>query len=208
MRIVKKDIENLILWREKNDENALVDLINNNIKLVFFFANKFLDNGLTFEELTSAGIEGLLKAINHYDYTDDTNAFSTYIGLSIKRTIEREVNRYEKHTHVLSLEQAIIKKYDEDEILKIEEVIGTDPEQVVEEAMSNIKNTVIKDILKQLTPKEQAVIILRYGIEEKSLAEIAEMFNCTRQAVYDREKSALKKLRHPKNIERLRDFID
>ena len=36
----------------------------------------------------------------------------------------------------------------------------------------------IKDILKQLTPREQAVIILRYGVEEMSQVEIAEMFNC------------------------------
>ena len=40
-----------------------------------------------------------------------------------------------------------------------------------------------------------------------SQVEIAEIFNCTKQAVSDREKSALKKLRHPNNIKKLKDFI-
>lgn len=206
MRIDENDIKNLILWREKKDKNALNKLIDNNIRLVFFFVNKYIDNGLTLEELKSAGIEGLLKGINHYDYTGDTNAFSTYIGLSIKRTIEREIDKYNKHSHVISLDQKIGENED-GEILKIEDIVGTDIEDVEKKVISSFQNNIIKDILKQLTPREQAVIILRYGVEEMSQVEIAEMFNCTRQAVSDREKSALKKLRHPNNIKKLKDFI-
>lgn len=213
MRIVEEDIKNLILWREKKDKNALNKLVDNNIGLVIFFANiyanRFLYGGLTFEELKSAGIEGLIKAINHYDYTDDTNAFSTYIGLSIRRAIAREIDKYNKHSHVLSLDQKISRN-EEDESLRIEDVVGTDSEEVSNTAMSSIKSDIIKEVLSCLTPKEQEVIILRYGLngEEKNLVEIAEMLNCTKQSIFKNEKNALLKLSKQKSIKKLKDFIE
>lgn len=58
----------LIAWREFNDKDALTLLFMCNSGLVGFIAKKYLSSGLTFDELVSAGNEGLLNAINKFDY--------------------------------------------------------------------------------------------------------------------------------------------
>lgn len=57
----------LIAWKEFSDKKALETLVICNGGLVHFLARKYLEKGLTFEELKSAGNEVLLKAINKFD---------------------------------------------------------------------------------------------------------------------------------------------
>lgn len=66
-------------------------------------------------------------------------------------------------------------------------------------------------VLGTLTPREQKVIMLRYGIEDghsRTLEEVGREFNVTRERIRQIEAKALKKLRHPSRSKRLRDFLD
>ena len=66
-------------------------------------------------------------------------------------------------------------------------------------------------VLKSLTPREERVIALRFGLEDgraHTLEELGKEFNVTRERVRQIEAKALRKLRHPSRAKRLRDYLD
>lgn len=201
----------LIAWRKHNDKEALELLMACNGGLVVYIAKKFLGQGLTFEELQSAGNEGLLRAINKFNYQErEIEVFSTYISIAIENQIKMEFRKYRKHSHVLSLEQPIGQNKDGNE-MKIEDLVGTNAEELIDNVISEMKIDIVKNALKCLTSREQQIILLRYGLDEKNrktLDEIAKIFNCSRGTIQKQEQKALIKMRHPRNTKKLKDFID
>ncbi len=66
-------------------------------------------------------------------------------------------------------------------------------------------------VLSTLTPREEKVLRMRFGIGEESshtLEEVGQDFNVTRERIRQIEAKALRKLRHPSRSKRLRAFID
>ena len=66
-------------------------------------------------------------------------------------------------------------------------------------------------VLDTLTPREEKVLRLRYGIDDgrpRTLEEVGKEFNVTRERIRQIEAKALRKLRHPSRSKKLRDFID
>ena len=69
----------------------------------------------------------------------------------------------------------------------------------------------LAEVLKTLTPREEKVLSLRFGLEDgnpKTLEEVGKEFNVTRERIRQIEAKALRKLRHPSRSKKLRDFID
>ena len=67
------------------------------------------------------------------------------------------------------------------------------------------------EVLEILTEREQRVLELRYGLKggaPKTLEEVGAAFNVTRERVRQIEAKALRKLRHPSQSRKLRDYID
>ena len=65
--------------------------------------------------------------------------------------------------------------------------------------------------LDMLTPREEKVLRLRYGIEDgksRTLEEVGKEFNVTRERIRQIEAKALRKLRHPSRSKKLRDFLE
>ena len=80
-------------------------------------------------------------------------------------------------------------------------------EQVISENLSHQT----RHVLSTLTPREEKILRLRFGIGEKSdhtLEEVGQNFFVTRERIRQIEAKALRKLRHPKRANRLRMFVD
>lgn len=201
----------LIKWREYGDKEAQTFLVTSNGALVAYFAKRYLGKGLTFDELQSAGNEGLVNAINKFNYIDnDIRSFSTYISMAIDNQMKMELRKYRKHSHVLSFDEPIGHNKDGEE-MTVEDIIGTDSEEVIENVISEMKIEVVRNALKCLTSRERQIILLRYGLDEinrKTQAEIAEMFGCTKSLISREEAKALIKMRHPRNTRKLKDFVE
>ncbi|MCB7514392.1 RNA polymerase sigma factor RpoD [bacterium 210917-SL.2.15] len=66
------------------------------------------------------------------------------------------------------------------------------------------------DVLSTLTPREEKVLKLRFGIEDgrsRTLEEVGKEFNVTRERIRQIEAKALRKLRHPSRSKKLKDFL-
>ncbi len=69
----------------------------------------------------------------------------------------------------------------------------------------------LMDVLDTLTPREESVLRLRFGLDDgraRTLEEVGKEFNVTRERIRQIEAKALRKLRHPSRSKKLRDFLD
>ncbi|MDR1939638.1 MAG: RNA polymerase sigma factor RpoD [Clostridiales bacterium] len=78
-------------------------------------------------------------------------------------------------------------------------------------AESNMLKEQLLNVLTTLTPREEKVLRLRYGLDDskpRTLEEVGKEFNVTRERIRQIEAKALRKLRHPNRIKKLRDFFE
>ena len=69
----------------------------------------------------------------------------------------------------------------------------------------------IDDVLSTLSPREQRVLQLRFGLEDgrsRTLEEVGKEFNVTRERIRQIEAKALRKLRHPSRSRKLKDYLE
>jgi len=67
------------------------------------------------------------------------------------------------------------------------------------------------DVLDTLTPREEKVLRLRFGLDDgraRTLEEVGKEFNVTRERIRQIEAKALRKLRHPSRSKKLKDYLD
>ena len=89
------------------------------------------------------------------------------------------------------------------------------PDEGVSEPSEAASFTLLKeqlvDVLSTLTPSEEKVLKLRFGIEDgrtRTLEEVGKEFNVTRERIRQIEAKALRKLRHPSRSKKLKDFLN
>ena len=69
----------------------------------------------------------------------------------------------------------------------------------------------LSEVLDTLTPREEKVLRLRFGLEDgrsRTLEEVGKEFTVTRERIRQIEAKALRKLRHPSRSKKLKDFLD
>ena len=69
----------------------------------------------------------------------------------------------------------------------------------------------LSSVLDTLTPREQQVLILRFGLDDgrlRTLEEVGAYFNVTRERIRQIEAKALRKLRHPSRGRLLSGYLD
>ena len=101
---------------------------------------------------------------------------------------------------------------DEEEDSHLGDFIADDdapaPENIASTAMLQ---THLEEVLRTLTPREEKVLRLRFGLDDgktRTLEDVGKEFNVTRERIRQIEAKALRKLRHPSRSKRLKDFLD
>ena len=81
----------------------------------------------------------------------------------------------------------------------------------VDAASHTLLKEQLASVLKTLTPREEKVLSLRFGLvdgKSRTLEEVGKEFNVTRERIRQIEAKALRKLRHPSRSKKLKDFLD
>ncbi|MBR5554262.1 MAG: RNA polymerase sigma factor RpoD [Clostridia bacterium] len=124
------------------------------------------------------------------------------MGCSVEKV--REIIKYAQDP--ISLEERVGKE--EDSVIGdfIPDANAPDPEQIVSRTILREK---IMEALDSLTPRESSVIKMRFGLIDgrvRTLEEVGEEFNITRERIRQIEAKALRKLRHPSRIKMFKEF--
>ena len=136
---------------------------------------------------------------------DPTNAeIAERMGLSENRVIEIQKIAQDPvslESPVGEEDESRISDFVEDESIK----------SPTDNAAQDILKAQLFQVIETLTPREQKVIRLRYGLDDshpRTLEEVGKEFNVTRERIRQIEAKALRKLRHPNRSKKLQDFYD
>ncbi len=80
-----------------------------------------------------------------------------------------------------------------------------------EAATSTMLREHLLEVLHTLTPREESVLKLRFGLEDgrpRTLEEVGKVFDITRERIRQIEAKALRKLRHPSRSKKLKDYLE
>ncbi|MDD6262924.1 MAG: RNA polymerase sigma factor RpoD [Clostridiales bacterium] len=90
-------------------------------------------------------------------------------------------------------------------------IADDDLPEPAEAASQTLLREQLMHVLHDLTPREEKVLKLRFGLEDgrtRTLEEVGKEFNVTRERIRQIEAKALRKLRHPSRSKKLRDFLN
>ncbi len=127
-----------------------------------------------------------------------------YMGIPVEKVVEIQKIAQDP----VSLETPIGEEEDSHLVDFIEDTKAAPPSDVA--AQSMLREQLIQ-ALHKLTPREEKVIRLRYGLDDgkqRTLEEVGREFNVTRERIRQIEAKALRKLRNPTKSKKLRDYLD
>jgi RNA polymerase primary sigma factor len=130
------------------------------------------------------------------------------LALRVGMTEDRVRECLKINQDVISLEQPV---GDEDDFSLYDTIEDQDAEVPPDAAARTMLNEAVKEVLEQLSEREQEVIRLRFGLDDgqmRTLEEVGKEFGVTRERIRQIEAKTLAKLRHPIRSQRLRDYLD
>lgn len=193
--------EEFSLWeryRKNNDIGARDKLIKSNLKFVASVARNYQGLGLSYADLIAEGNCGLMKAIDKFDYEKGYKTISYSVWWIRQSILEALKERAGIEGDSLPQDFEKQNPYDDDEqetdeLIESEYIANNYDELKTEE----IKK-VISTLIDCLNDREQYVITEYFGLnaeEGKTLEEIGNSINLTKERVRQIKEKALKKLR-------------
>ena len=194
--LTEKEEKFYIKQYEQGDLQARHILIERNLRLVAHVAKKYATQPQMLEEYISIGTIGLIKAVNTYRSSRKVK-LATYAARCIENEILMSIRASRKFTSEVSLNVPIGTDKDGNEI-NLNDILGTDPNEIVDSSHEKIRiQHMLLAIRNTLTPREQKVLIHRYGLfrtHPKTQRETAALLGISRSYVSRIEKKALEKL--------------
>ena len=194
--LTEKEEKFYIKQYEQGDLQARHILIERNLRLVAHVAKKYATQPQMLEEYISIGTIGLIKAVNTYRSSRKVK-LATYAARCIENEILMSIRASRKFTSEVSLNVPIGTDKDGNEI-NLNDILGTDPNEIVDSIHEKIRiQHMLLAIHNTLTPREQKVLIHRYGLfrtHPKTQHETAALLGISRSYVSRIEKKALEKL--------------
>jgi RNA polymerase sigma factor (sigma-70 family) len=169
-----------ILAKQTQIASAKNNFVQDNLRLVNAIAKKYRGRGLSYLDLVQEGNTGLMRAVDKFNYRLGFR-FSSYASWWIRQAISRALS------------------VSDDPESCPEDLIRNGHAADTESMVANVDFQMeLRRILTTLSPREEKIIRMRFGISEKSdhsLEEMGRLFGVTRERIRQIEVAALRKLR-------------
>lgn len=191
----KEEEEYYIQKHLEGDTDARNKLIEHNLRLVAHIVKKYDSKVEDSDDLISIGTIGLIKGVDSFSSKHGTK-ITTYCARCIENEILMYFRANNKNLKNVSLNESIGFDKDGNEITILDILKSQKPDFIDEiNKKDNIK--LLKNYLKILTPREQEIVIRRYGLnntKEQTQKTIAKELKISRSYVSRIEKRALTKI--------------
>ena len=178
------------------DMQARAELIEHNLRLVAHVVRKYTVPGYSSDDLVSVGTLGLIKAVNTYRVGSAT-PLSSYAARCIENEVLMLLRASKKRRGEVSLNEPIGMDGEGNDI-SFQDILGTPPDQVEDEAIRHVHMQQVRQALKTLPERERMVLEMRYGLRgEKPLMqhEAAEKLGISRSYISRIESRAIARIR-------------
>lgn len=180
------------------EKEAKALLIEHNLRLVVYIAKKFDNTGVGVEDLISIGTIGLIKAINTFDPVKNIK-LATYASRCIENEILMYLRRNSKTKMEVSIDEPLNVDWDGNELL-LSDILGTDEDIISRRLEDEVEITLLGKAINKLTPREQTIIRLRFGLnsaegKEKTQKEVADLLGISQSYISRLEKRIMKRLK-------------
>ncbi|MBR2909211.1 MAG: RNA polymerase sporulation sigma factor SigK [Clostridia bacterium] len=179
------------------DQSVKTELIERNLRLVVYTAQKFENTGVPTEDLISIGTIGLIKAVGSFN-GEKKIKMATYASRCIENEILMHLRKTTKIKREFSLDEPLNTDKDGNE-LSLADVLGTSPDVVSKGVENEAEMTVLKIALDMLPKREREIMDMRYGLTkgcEMTQKEVADKLDISQSYISRLEKRILDKLKY------------
>ncbi len=183
---------------DSDNREARSTLIEHNLRLVVYIAQKFDNTGVGVEDLISIGTIGLIKAINTFN-PEKKIKLATYASRCIENEILMYLRRNSKTKMEVSIDEPLNVDWDGNELL-LSDILGTDEDVIYHGIEQEVEKNLLGKAISKLSEREQTIVKLRFGInmpdgKEKTQKEVADLLGISQSYISRLEKRIMKRLR-------------
>ena len=180
------------------NQEARARLIEHNLRLVVYIAQKFDNTGVGMEDLISIGTIGLIKAINTFK-PDKKIKLATYASRCIENEILMYLRRNSKTRMEVSIDEPLNVDWDGNELL-LSDILGTDEDVIYRDLEREVECSLLGRAIHKLSKREQTIICLRFGLnqpdgKEKTQKEVADLLGISQSYISRLEKRIMRRLK-------------
>jgi len=211
--------------QQSADPDAFRRLVEGNLRFVVSYAKRYRHLNVPFLDLIHEGNLGLMEAARRFDPTRNVK-FITYAVWWIRQAIAHALSMqtrafslpdklWQTGTGVdVSLSDRVgVGRGKEDAGPELSELLEQEGEPLIEDALlQQSVATRVRGALEELDAREREIVELRYGLDRdgdvRTLQEVGELLNLSRERVRQIESEAKEKLRRSKRAAELRTYLN
>lgn len=181
---------------KNGSENAKNQLIERNLRLVVYTAQKFENTNVSIEDLISIGTIGLIKAVSSFN-GDKNIKLATYASRCIENEILMHLRKTAKQKREVSLDEPLNCDAEGNELC-ISDVLSSENDEVSKNLDKQDESSNLLSVLNNLPFKEKEIMCMRYGLsgkEEMTQKEVADYFDISQSYISRIEKKILGKMK-------------
>ena len=194
----KQEAEVIERLADDDNQSARSCLIEHNLRLVVYIAQKFDNTGVGMEDLISIGSIGLIKAINTFN-PDKKIKLATYASRCIEKEILMYLRRNNKTKLEVSIDEPLNVDWDGNELL-LSDILGTEEDVIYKDMEHEVECSLLGKAIGNLSQRERTIICLRFGLnhpdgKEKTQKEVADLLGISQSYISRLEKRIMRRLK-------------